>query len=90
MISLLAIELNFTHYSLMFLLVCFLAIIGGAVYDMTAKGEKSDEKPKEKKPKPKKPKKKKEKKKKGKKGKDKEDAEEPAMDEDASEAPEED
>lgn len=81
MISLLA--LDFTHYSLMFLAVCLLMIIGGAVYDMLAKGDKPAKAPRAKKPKEKKPKKKKEKKKKGKQGKDEEASEEPDADEDA-------
>ena len=87
-ISLLA--LDFTHYSLMFLAACLLMIIGGAVYDMLAKGDKPAKKPKpatkpkeKKAKKEKKPKKKKEKKKKGKQGKDEEAVEEPATDEDA-------
>lgn len=87
MISLLA--LDFTDYSLMFLAACLLMIIGGAVYDMLAKGDKPAKAPRAKKPKEKKakkekkPKKKKEKKKKGKKGKDEEASEEPDADEDA-------
>jgi hypothetical protein len=96
MTALLALELDFPFFSLVFLAVCFLAIIGGAVCDTMCKGDKRAKQPKAKKPKPekkpkvkkeKKPKKKKEKKKKGKQGKDEEAAQEDVEDPAAEEEP---